>query len=340
MKRSVAAIVIALCISIATNVQAASRDFYISLINAIDRAEARGLLFLDPGTWKSSLGDTYLIWRIAQATRAKTHFAYEQGLLQRAQVEFATPITVTVARTVNNQTFCVTFRIWRIDYSEGGNIEPTSRLEQVPNYPDCNGRGGREELNRIAAISTDVKEVFTGRIFRGLGKLGRTVGCADQYCSITNNNDVGPISRVQLLGTTNEITLRGGAEITFPSGGSITTDSASRIKVATLDYDVRADKVDGNGRLRLSLSEADKSVTVGDMELNKGIALEVDLGGCDDVVEVACFLAGNIVLGSIGGVAAGILCDRTIDRRVGELTQRVKEETLSRVRALRFKVSL
>ena len=93
------------------------------------------------------------------------------------------------------------------------------------------------------------------------------------------------------------------------------------------------------GQLRLNLGGGDKGLLIDSMNLNNGIALDPDLGSCDDVIDVVCGLAGNALLGPIGTVAAAMICQRKIDKLVGELTQKFSDLTKERVRALRFRAS-
>jgi hypothetical protein len=229
-------------------VEASARQFYLELLAAIDRAEVKARLGLDTGTWRSTVGDTEITWIIrtkdGSSTSAVTNLDYSQGLLQHGQIIFEVPITAVVKRSVGGQLFCVVMLIKRIDYSEQGYIEPSSDLKPQPPSPDCNARAGRSELQRVASVSDDIQDVFSGRTFRGMGKLGRTVRCIDSKCTNTKP-DTGPINRVQLLGTTNIVKLLGGKAINFPTGGYIKTDSGSQLKIATLDYDVSADGVEG-----------------------------------------------------------------------------------------------
>ena len=151
--------------------EASARQFYLELLAAIDRADVRARLGLDSGTWRSTLGDTEITWIIRRATSAVTNLDYSQGLLQQGQIIFEDPITAVVKRTVGGQLFCVVLQIKRIDYSEQGYIEPSSDLNPQPPSPDCNARAGRPELQRVASVSDNKQEVFSGRIFRSMGEL-------------------------------------------------------------------------------------------------------------------------------------------------------------------------
>jgi hypothetical protein len=228
----------------ASQAEASARQFYLDLMGTIDQAEARARLGLDSGTWRSTLGETEIKWVLQKSTSAVANLDYNHGLLQRGQIIFDDPLLATVRRTVGGQPFCVTFKIKRIDYSEQGFIDPTSDLNPQPASPDCNARAGRPELQRIAAISDNLQEVFSGRLFLGMGKLGRTVRCVDANCTNTTP-DTGPINSVQLLGTENVVKLFGGRDINFPTGGQITTDAGSQLKIGRLYYDVPSESIDG-----------------------------------------------------------------------------------------------
>jgi hypothetical protein len=236
--------IVAILLTAETKAQASPRQLYLDLFAAIESVDLKARLGFDSGTWKSTVSDTEIKWIVSTATYAVTSLSYAQGLLQSGQITFDDPITAVLQRRVNGQTFCVVYQIKRLDYSLQGFIEPTSILNPQPGSPSCNGQAGRAELQRVASISDNLQEVFSGRMFRGMGKLGNTVQCADANCNKTKS-DTGPINQVQLLGTSNRVKLFGGKIVNFPSGGSIQTDAGSGFTIGRLDYDVPGGTVDG-----------------------------------------------------------------------------------------------
>jgi hypothetical protein len=114
--------------------------------------------------------------------------------------------------------------------------------------------------------------------------------------------------------------------------GIVEPKCVMKVKYLEASYEI-------TGQLRLNLGGGDKGLLIDSMNLNNGIALDPDLGSCDDVIDVVCGLAGNALLGPIGTVAAAMICQRKIDKLVGELTQKFSDLTKERVRALRFRAS-
>lgn len=259
-------------ICVAFNAYARSRDFYLDLLGAVDRVALQARLGLDPGVWRSTIGDTEITWILRNSTTARTVLDYDHGLLQRGQIILEDPLIVVLKRKISDQVFCIVYKIKRIDYSDQGYIEPSSELNPQQPSPDCDGRAGRAELQRVASVSDDVQEVFSGRIFRALGKLGTTVECGDDSCVQKEaHKGAGPINRVQLLGTTNLVTLLGGKDIRFPTGGKITTEDGSSLKIMRLDYDVPAGSIDGQ------IDSATLNITSG--QLKTGITELTFAGG-------------------------------------------------------------
>jgi hypothetical protein len=100
-----------------------------------------------------------------------------------------------------------------------------------------------------------------------------------------------------------------------------------------------ADSYNITGQLRLLLGGGENALIIDGLNLNKGIAVDPDLGSCDDVIDLACGLVGNVLMGPIGAVAAAMICHKKANDFVGELADKFKETTKQKVNALRFKAS-
>jgi hypothetical protein len=113
---------------------------------------------------------------------------------------------------------------------------------------------------------------------------------------------------------------------------SIGPQCVSKLKFQAASYTI-------SGDLELKLGQQ-KSISISGLKLDRGVEFDPDLGSCNDVVDAVCFVAGSALLGPLGGVAAGILCDREIDKHVGRFTDGLRALTVEKVQGLSFSASL
>ena len=236
---------------------ASNSDFYGSLIKAIDVVDVRAHISLDSGTWKSSLNAADLIWSIPATTVPELGFHYLHGTivsdpdpahdkltyLQFPSVPGAggkkvpTFMDVTVLKTVQGVRHCATFRIFRLEFDNGGTLNSNSQIELRPATPSCPGNGSFFDLNGFLKLAETSDAMFRGRIFAGLGPSASVVQCRDVECTpARTTKDNGPITEIQFFGFQNGISFSSGSPIVFSPTASITLDPGSKVGVSTLDY--------------------------------------------------------------------------------------------------------
>jgi hypothetical protein len=230
---------------------ASAKGFFDSLVRAIDVADAQARISLDSGTWKSTIENVDLIWRIPRTTVPEFGLHYLQGQIisdpkqqKVTYIQFPTEpgfgntyIDVTINKTVQNTKRCATFRIFRLEFNTGGTLNGNSRVELRPATPECPGQASFFDLALFLHLADTPQEMFKGRVFTGLGSKAKIVRCKDVNC-VNTIPDTGPITEIDFFGFGNGITFKGNQEIRFSQTAAIRLNPASRIEVNQLRYHV------------------------------------------------------------------------------------------------------
>lgn len=94
---------------------------YASLVDAIETARGRVLLYMNGGCWKTDVDGFPVIWRVQPNTKGEVKFDYRNGVLASASVKFTPAIEIKVPTAIANGQM-IWNRIEEISYGEDGDV--------------------------------------------------------------------------------------------------------------------------------------------------------------------------------------------------------------------------
>ena len=242
----------------------ADAPYIDSVAAAIDSANGQARIALHRGYFQATSGSDAIELNIPGEMVSTFKFVYTKRVLVSASWVFSQDVLVTL-RSMNK---CVTIRVRKLSYEEGGFIGGDTDETIVPSGP-CRQSEPLARLDDFLGLTTDPGDLFRGRIFHAINKMRK---CTDQACKSFQSGI--PIRKVDFYGSLDgkgnplsalRADFKQGSTVLMPSG-FLALSSGSSAQFDQFSYDL--DNVSGEALLsHFAVYLDDGSMEAGDTVL-------------------------------------------------------------------------